>query len=122
MYRSFTNRILGGVCGGMAARLPLNAWVVRLLFIVLTVVTFGAFAMLYLMLWLAIPQESLAVRQGSGSLWLLLALLLIVGVLTGWYAQLNGMTLAPNGTDFYVPVLVLVLSLIFFVKQWGRSA
>jgi phage shock protein PspC (stress-responsive transcriptional regulator) len=121
MYRSFSDRVLGGVCGGLAAPLPVNAWVIRLLFIILTGVTLGAFAVLYLMLWLAVPQESLASRRRGGMTWMLLALLLIVLVLVGWYGRLNGMTQTPAGSDLYFPALGLVLSVIFFLRQLGRS-
>jgi phage shock protein PspC (stress-responsive transcriptional regulator) len=42
MYRSFTDRVFGGVCGGLAAILPINAWVFRAAFIVLSIMTVGA--------------------------------------------------------------------------------
>lgn len=122
MVRSFTDRVLGGVCGGIAARLPLNAWVIRAVFIVLTVVTLGAFAVLYLMLWTALPQETLAGRTAGGTVGLLLTLALMAAVTGGWVAQLNGLTRTADGTDLYYPLLGLLLSLVFFGRQLGRSA
>ncbi len=108
MYRSFTDRLFGGVCGGLATALPLNAWALRGLFVVLTVLTLGAFAVVYLALWLAVPQESLMTR-GGGSIWLLLALVLAAASLAGFYTRTT--------FDLYWPLTALVVGGIFFVKQ-----
>jgi phage shock protein PspC (stress-responsive transcriptional regulator) len=121
MYRSFTNRVFGGVCGGIAAPLPVNAWLVRLVFVVLTPVTLGGFGVLYVMLWLAVPQASPVRRQRGGSVWAVLTLVLTVAVLGGWYAQLNGFTRTPSDADLYYPVLFTVLSLIFLFRQLVRN-
>lgn len=122
MYRSFTERVFGGVCGGIAARLPISAWAVRILFVIFTVATLGAFAVLYLMLWLAIPQESLAQRMTGGGVALLVFLLLTAAIIGAWLAQRNGLTQTPTGIDLYLPLLGLLLSAVFFFRQWGRSA
>mgnify|MGYP006288329857 CR=1 FL=1 len=84
MYRSFSDRVLAGVCGGLAAPLPENAWIIRIIFGVLAVVTLGAFAVLYAMLWLAIPQDTPNRERQRGGLWYGVALLLIGLVLAGW--------------------------------------
>ncbi len=121
MYRSFTNRVLGGVCGGIAALLPINAWLVRLVFVVLTPVTLGGFAVLYAMLWLVVPQAS-PVRRGRGGLvWAVVALVLTLAVLGGWYARLSGFTQTPSDADLYYPVLFTVLSVIFLFRQLVRN-
>jgi phage shock protein PspC (stress-responsive transcriptional regulator) len=122
MYRSFTNRVFGGVCGGMAAVLPVNAWGVRLAFMILTAATLGGFGVLYLALWLAMPQESLVITVDGGPLAAFVALVLTVAVTGWWLAYLNGLTRLPNGENLYFPLLGLLLSLVFFVKQLGRSA
>ncbi len=122
MYRSFTDRIFGGVCGGIAAVLPVNAWIVRGAFIVLAAVTLGGFAVLYVALWLAMPQESLVITVDGGTLAGFVTLLLTLVVTGWWIAYLNGLTLLPDGENLYFPLLGLLLSLVFFVKQLGRSA
>src|SRR4026207_1219314 len=76
MYRSFTDRVFGGVCGGLGALLPVNPWVFRVIFVILAVMTLGAFAALYVLLWWLIPQESLVGRQRGGAGLLLLVILL----------------------------------------------
>jgi phage shock protein PspC (stress-responsive transcriptional regulator) len=57
------NRVLGGVCGGLGTFLGINAWWVRGAFIGLSIFTFGAGILLYLVLWLALPQQTLADLQ-----------------------------------------------------------
>jgi len=121
MYRSFDNRVLGGVCGGLAAPLPVSAWAVRLLFIILTLVTLGAFAVVYAALWVAVPQGSLVRRTRGGAAYYALALVLIAASLGGWYARLNGWTEVPSGADLYYPVMVAVFCVIYFLRQLRRT-
>ncbi len=117
MYRSFTDRIFGGVCGGLAAIIPLNVWWFRALFVLLSLVTVGAFALLYLLLWLIIPQESPAVRQRGGSGRLLLVILLSIFMLIGWVASITGNLQGPSGQNLYAPILLVILAIAFFLRQ-----
>jgi phage shock protein C len=56
LRRSVSDRWIGGVCGGIAPVLGLESWVCRLLVAVLTL--FGGFGViLYLLLWIFVPQE-----------------------------------------------------------------
>jgi phage shock protein PspC (stress-responsive transcriptional regulator) len=56
LRRSRTDRWLGGVCGGLAKVTGVESWVWRLMFALLTI-TFGAGAVLYLLLWIFVPEE-----------------------------------------------------------------
>lgn len=117
MYRSFTDRIFGGVCGGLAAIIPLNVWWFRLAFVILSAITLGAFAALYLLLWWIIPQESPAVRQRGGSGRLLLVIVLTILTLLGWAASITGSLQSPSGQSLYAPILLLALAVAFFLRQ-----
>lgn len=56
LRRSASDRWIGGVCGGIAPVLGLESWVCRLLIAVLTL--FGGFGVIvYLLLWIFVPQE-----------------------------------------------------------------
>ena len=55
LYRSTSQRMLGGVAAGFAGHFGIDPNVVRLLFLVLTFVTGGGFALVYLLLWLLLP-------------------------------------------------------------------
>jgi len=53
------NRILGGVCGGLAEFLGWDATLVRILFIIISVLS-AAFpgVLVYLILWFIMPKKS----------------------------------------------------------------
>jgi phage shock protein PspC (stress-responsive transcriptional regulator) len=56
LYRSKSNRIIGGVCGGFAEYLNIDASVLRLITALLTFVM-GMSLWVYLLAWLIIPEE-----------------------------------------------------------------
>lgn len=117
MFRSFTDRVFGGVCGGLGAVLHLNAWWFRAAFILLTLLTNGAFALLYLMLWWALPQESLVGRRRGGAGRLLLVIILVAATGAGWALATTGGLRSSTGQDLFWPGLILAASIIFFLRQ-----
>lgn len=117
MVRSFTDRVFGGVCGGLGAILPVNAWVFRFAFIGLALLTGGAFAALYLLLWWIIPQQSLTTRQRGGAGLLLLTIILTAATLGGWWLSINGGLRGPTGQELYAPLLLAALGVVFFLRQ-----
>ncbi len=54
--RSRSDRVLGGVCGGMARATGVESWVWRLLFAVLFIFA-GMGLLAYLLLWIFVPSE-----------------------------------------------------------------
>ncbi len=56
MRRALADRWVGGVCGGLAAATGLQAWVWRLLFVLLALWG-GAGLVLYALLWIFVPSE-----------------------------------------------------------------
>ena len=56
LYRSNTDTMLGGVCGGIARYLRLDTTLVRLFFVLLAVGD-GIGVLIYLILWLVMPSE-----------------------------------------------------------------
>lgn len=57
LRRSRTDRWLGGVCGGLAGTWGLESWVWRLIFTVFTLITSGFGALVYLLMWVFVPEE-----------------------------------------------------------------
>jgi phage shock protein C len=53
---SRTDRWLGGVCGGMARSTGMESWLWRVLFVGLFIFA-GAGALLYVLLWIFVPDE-----------------------------------------------------------------
>lgn len=56
LYRSRSERLIGGVCGGIAAYFNVDATIVRLVMAVLVLVQ-GIGLVLYLLAWLLVPLE-----------------------------------------------------------------
>jgi phage shock protein PspC (stress-responsive transcriptional regulator) len=117
MYRSFDNRLFAGICGGLAALLPINAWFFRVLIVALTLLTGGVFAALYLLLWWVIPQENPAGRQRGGSGLFLLMLVLAALTIGGWWLAQAGQMPVINGVNLLWPVIGVVLAGVFFLRQ-----
>jgi len=54
--RSRTDRMLGGVCGGLAETLGVDAALLRIGLVAATVLGFGAGAVIYLVCWIVVPK------------------------------------------------------------------
>jgi phage shock protein C len=55
LYRSSTDRMLAGVCGGLGAYLGIEPGLVRLFFVLLTIGG-GAGVLVYFILWIVLPE------------------------------------------------------------------
>ena len=56
LYRSVTDKMVGGVCGGLAEYFAIDPVIVRLIF-VLAVIFGGSGILAYIILWVIIPQK-----------------------------------------------------------------
>ncbi|HZO33734.1 MAG TPA: PspC domain-containing protein [Gaiellaceae bacterium] len=129
--RSETDRVLAGVCGGVAARLGVDATLVRLVFALLGVAG-GAGIMLYLALWVygngrrTWPGIVLVVFAGA---LLLLALglsktsvagatLIVAGIAV---VLLRGGSLRPGGSVPVLGVVLLAGGAVIFLSEHGRT-
>lgn len=56
LYRSFTNKMIAGVCGGVADYFNIDPTVVRLLFLLGFFLGTAAF-WIYIVMWVLIPEE-----------------------------------------------------------------
>jgi len=61
LYRSRTDRMIAGVCGGLARWLGWSSTVVRVLYVALSVLS-AAFPgiLIYLLLWIVMPQQGIS--------------------------------------------------------------
>jgi phage shock protein PspC (stress-responsive transcriptional regulator) len=57
LARSKRDRVFGGVCGGLGSHTDLPAWAWRVIFC-LTLLYFGAGLLIYILLWIFLPQEA----------------------------------------------------------------
>jgi phage shock protein PspC (stress-responsive transcriptional regulator) len=65
LYRSRTNKVVGGVCGGLGRYLGVDPIVIRIIFILLAIGQ-GFGVLLYILLWILLPEEG-AVESAAGS-------------------------------------------------------
>ena len=58
LRRSRTDRWIGGVCGGIARASGVESWIWRLVFALFTI-SFGFGLVIYLLLWIFVPEDEL---------------------------------------------------------------
>ncbi len=57
LYRSGRDKVLGGVCGGIAEYLNVDPVLIRLLWVVGTIISMGVGIVLYVIAWIIIPRN-----------------------------------------------------------------
>ncbi|MFI5124878.1 MAG: PspC domain-containing protein [Chitinophagales bacterium] len=103
LYRSENDKMLGGVCGGLAAYLRIDSSVMRIIFTLLMFVSFGAALPLYIILWLVLPSKSM-VTEIKKRLYRNPDQRVIGGVASGLAAYFN--------IEVWIPRLIFALPLI----------
>jgi phage shock protein C len=59
LYRSRNNRMLFGVCAGLANFFGIDPTIMRLIFAAGTLFGFGSFIFIYIVLFIVVPEETL---------------------------------------------------------------
>lgn len=59
LYRDTDDKVLGGVCSGIASYFGIDPTIVRLLFAIITFGGFGTGFLIYIALWILLPKQSL---------------------------------------------------------------
>jgi phage shock protein PspC (stress-responsive transcriptional regulator) len=57
LRRSRSDRMVAGVCGGVANMLGVDAALIRIALVAATILGFGTGAVLYLICWIMVPEE-----------------------------------------------------------------
>jgi phage shock protein PspC (stress-responsive transcriptional regulator) len=114
MVRSWQDRLLGGVCGGLAQLIPLNVWLWRLLFGVLALATGGWGLVVYLLWWWLLPLEAPYTRP-SRLLPTLLALISAAAVIGGYFAQSS--LVSSDGRPLYPAIMLVLVAVVYFLRQ-----
>ncbi len=66
LYRSRSDRMISGVCGGIADYFEIDPDAGRLIAVVLTIVSFGTALVVYVVMAIVVPEEPEAGVEGSG--------------------------------------------------------
>jgi phage shock protein C len=64
LFRSRSERVLGGVAGGVAEYLELDPALVRVAWAILILATGGAFLVLYVIMWIVVPEAPPGTESG----------------------------------------------------------
>ena len=119
MKRLLENRIFGGVCSGLDAVTPINVWLWRIIWIALTLVTGGVAGLLYIMWWWLLPEQSFNDVEVGRFLPTIGSLATAGIVIGGWAVQST--LISDTGADLYLPVIVLLTSLVYLSQQFGSA-
>ncbi len=65
LARSVSDKMIGGVCGGLARYFGIDATIVRLVFVL--AVLSGLSPLVYIILWIVIPQEGVPTAVASAA-------------------------------------------------------
>lgn len=66
LYRSRSDSVLGGVAGGVADYLDIDPSIVRIVWAILALVTGGIFLVLYIVMWIVVPEAPPAAMPPQG--------------------------------------------------------
>ena len=61
LRRSRSEKMLAGVCGGLAKMIGVDAAILRIILVAATLLGFGTGAILYVAAWILMPEEDAAV-------------------------------------------------------------
>src|SRR5687768_13630579 len=67
LYRSRTDSVLGGVAGGVAEYLDADPSIVRIIWAILGIVTGGILIVLYIVMWIVVPEAPASAAPASDS-------------------------------------------------------
>lgn len=114
LYRSKTNRIFAGLCGGLGEYLNVDPMVIRLLWLLLTLVG-GSGILVYLVGWLIIPEYQESQQQSYhnktrkrlkaiGVLFCLIFTLLVFGIVLSVYVSRNRYKASSQISNFFYKI------------------
>ena len=66
LYLSATDKKLGGVCGGIGKYFDRDPTLIRIIFVLLVILSFGFAILAYVAMWLIIPKGPNASQDGDG--------------------------------------------------------
>ncbi len=116
LYRDESDKILGGVCGGLANYLRVDPTIIRLVF---ALITFGAGTgiLLYILLWIILPSKSLQQTSSTKRLYRNPEQKVIAGVASGIASYFDIAIWIPR-LIFAFPLVIGIITSIFKSAFW----
>lgn len=107
LYRDENNKILGGVCSGIAAYFGIDPVIVRILFVIS-----GIGFLLYFLLWIFVPGSNMLVNGVRKRLYRNPDEKIIGGVCSGIGSYFN--------VNPWIPRIIFLIPFITFIFRWGH--
>lgn len=124
LTRSRNDKYIFGVCGGFASYFNIDSTIIRLLWFVLTMISFGIFGLAYLVCGLVVPLEANAENNHEGKAFdntntrLLIGLsLIIIGLYMVSSLLFPHLTITLYRLIKFWPVLLIVLGFYILLKK-----
>lgn len=130
LYRSRKERILGGVCGGIAEYLETDPTIVRLIAVLLILLA-GSAIVAYLIAWIVVPEKpkeeevelperggNNQAEKGKNNRQILAWILLVIGIL--WLSQTFShlwFRFVPHPGQILFPLLLIVGSVVILLRR-----
>ena len=123
LRRNIANRRIAGVAAGLSDFLGIDVTLIRVLFVLSTLFSGGAGPLIYVVLWLVLPQSTsapaLARTPRSRLAWVLVAVALFIGFIS---MVGDGYTNIGSIATPIIGIIVLVLAVTLWRKMKGRPS
>jgi phage shock protein C len=116
MFRSWSQRLFGGVCSGLAQQTRINAWFWRWLLVLLTLVTGGWGVLVYILGWWLLPLQNPNQRTQTSFINTVLFLGLSVLVVVGYF--IRDSLVVDTSPSLYPAIVMIGMALVFFYRQF----
>ena len=116
-YRDMNDKILGGVCSGLAHRLNIDPTIVRVIFAIVTLGGFGTGFLLYILLWIILPKKGFDGIPARRRLYRNPDQKMVGGVASGLASYFNIAVWIPR-LIFALPLVAGILNSMFRTAWW----
>lgn len=58
LHRSSTQKILGGVCGGLGVHMDIDPVIIRIIWVILAFASLGVAVLIYVIMWIIVPPDT----------------------------------------------------------------
>jgi len=120
LYRNASDKVLGGVCSGLAHYLRIDPTIIRVLFAIITFGGFGTGVLLYIILWIVLPAKGMETSGIRRRLYRNPDNKVVGGVAGGLSAYFNIAVWIPR-VIFAMPLIIGLINTIFrnIFGFWG---
>ena len=119
-YRDGNDKILGGVCSGLAHRFNIDPTIVRVIFAIVTLGGFGAGFLLYILLWIILPKKGFSGTPARRRIYRNPDQKVIGGVASGIASYFNIAVWIPR-LIFALPLVAGILNTMFRNIWWWNG-